>query len=145
MPVRPAGERRCVCAALRMATRSVTQLYDNALRPSGLRATQFHILAQIYGSGGANITELTRALVIDQTTLTRSVALLERAGLVKFAAKKDGRVKFVELTAKGLRNLRKAEPLWAAAQKKMLQSIGSGWTTLNMELDRLARETPTTV
>jgi DNA-binding MarR family transcriptional regulator len=128
-----------------MATRSVTQLYDNALRPSGLRATQFHILAQICGSEGANITELTKALVIDQTTLTRSLALLERAGLVRFAAKKDGRVKFVELTPKGTRCLRKAEPLWAAAQKKMLQSIGSGWATLNMELDRLARETPTTV
>ncbi len=59
-----------------MATRSVTQFYDNALRPSGLRSTQFNILSVIAAAGPATVTQLTKLLAMDQTTVTRSLALL---------------------------------------------------------------------
>src|SRR5216117_954004 len=62
------GLSRCVCNTLRMVTRAVTQLYDDALRPSGLRVTQFSILANIAGKGAANLRQLEDALAIDQTT-----------------------------------------------------------------------------
>src|SRR5678809_107652 len=58
----------CVCNALRMASRAVTQLYDDVLRPSGLRVTQFSILATLAGKGEANLRQLETALAIDQTT-----------------------------------------------------------------------------
>ena len=68
----------CVCNTLRMVSRAVTQLYDDVLRPGGLRVTQFSILAAIARRGEANLKELEVTLAIDQTTLTRSLNLLER-------------------------------------------------------------------
>src|SRR5438874_13751675 len=68
----------CVCSTLRMVSRAVTQLYDDILRPSGLRVTQFSILATIARSGEAHLRQLEAALAIDQTTLTRSLSLLQR-------------------------------------------------------------------
>src|SRR2546428_302631 len=66
----------CVCSTLRMVSRAVTQLYDDILRPSGLRVTQFSILATIARMGEANLRQLEHPLAIDQTTLTRSLGLL---------------------------------------------------------------------
>jgi DNA-binding MarR family transcriptional regulator len=135
------SQQRCVCVTLRKATRCVTQFYDNALRPSGIRATQFHILSEIRAAGEATITELTKLLVIDQTTLTRSVALLERDGLLTSVPKSDGRLKPVRLTKKGEQAIVKAHPLWTAAQKHMIGSIGPrAWALLSAELERLAQE-----
>jgi DNA-binding MarR family transcriptional regulator len=118
----------------------VTQVYDNALRPSGLRSTQFNILAEIHGAGATTITRLAKILIMDQTTLTRNLALLERKGLLKFVPAEDGRVKSAELTKKGLIALVKAQPLWAAAQEKMLRTIGPVWHSLKVELERLAQQ-----
>src|SRR5215472_12570227 len=73
----------CVCSTLRMVSRAVTQLYDDMLRPSGLRVTQFSILAAIARLGAANLKHLERALAIDQTTLTRSLNLLERDRVIE--------------------------------------------------------------
>src|SRR6266699_1049777 len=70
----------CVCSTLRMVSRAVTQLYDDILRPSGLRVTQFSILGAIARLGDANLRQLEHTLAIDQTTLTWSLNLLERGG-----------------------------------------------------------------
>src|SRR5437867_3511900 len=79
----------CVCNTLRMVTRAVTQLYDDVLRTSGLRVTQFSILATIARIDGANLKQLEDALAIDQTTLTRSLNLLERDGVIERASHPD--------------------------------------------------------
>src|SRR5437762_12036306 len=73
----------CVCSTLRMVSRAVTQLYDDILRPSGLRVTQFSILATVGRRDETNLRHLERALAIDQTTLTRSVNLLERDRMIE--------------------------------------------------------------
>src|SRR5689334_20876759 len=75
----------CVCSTLRMVSRAVTQLYDDMLRPSGVRVTQFSILATIARMGEANLKQLEETLAIDQTTLTRSLSLLERDGVIERA------------------------------------------------------------
>src|SRR5215470_1615452 len=130
----------CVCNTLRMVTRVVTQLYDDTLRPSGLRVTQFSILAAIGRTGAANLRQLEDALSIDQTTLTRSLTLLERDGLVERAAHSDGRVKAMRLTAKGRRALQAARPLWAQAQGKVLRELGAtGWADAQRQLTHLHR------
>src|SRR5947209_14739135 len=69
----------CVCNTLRMVSRVVTQLYDDCLRPSGLRVTQFSILAAVARLGEASLKQLEDELANDQTTLTRSLTLLERS------------------------------------------------------------------
>src|SRR5947199_7836566 len=95
----------CVCSTLRMVSRAVTQLYDDLLRPSGLRVTQFSILAAIARMGEANLRQLEHALALDQTTLTRSLNLLERERVIDRAAHPDGRIKAMRLTSKGRRTL----------------------------------------
>src|SRR5881396_2306257 len=128
----------CVCNTLRMVTRAVTQLYDDALRPSGLRVTQFSILANIAGKGAANLRQLEDALAIDQTTLTRSLSLLERDGLIERAPHPDQRIKAMRLTAKGRRALEIARPLWAHAQQKVLREMGTkAWADAQRRLTHL--------
>jgi DNA-binding MarR family transcriptional regulator len=115
----------CVCNTLRMVTRVVTQLYDDCLRPSGLRVTQFSILAAIARLGEASLKQLEAKLAIDQTTLTRSLSLLERSGVIERASHPDRRIKAMRLTVSGRRTLEKARPLWAQAQGKVLRALGT--------------------
>src|SRR5438034_6012680 len=72
----------CVCSTLRMVSRAVTQLYDDILRPSGLRVTQFSILGAIARLGDANLRQLEHMLAIYQTSLTQSLKHLERSGVI---------------------------------------------------------------
>ena len=128
----------CVCNTLRMATRAVTQLYDDALRPSGLRVTQFSMLAAIARLGEASLRQLEEALAIDQTTLTRSLGLLERDGLTERVDNPDRRVKAMRLTAKGRATLATARPLWSLAQDQVLRELGAkGWADARRRLAHL--------
>jgi MarR family transcriptional regulator, organic hydroperoxide resistance regulator len=128
----------CVCNTLRMVTRVVTQLYDDILRPSGLRVTQFSILASIARLGEANLKQLEDALAIDQTTLTRSLNLLARNGVIERASHPDGRIKAMRLTAKGRRALQVARPLWAQAQDKVIRELGTtAWADAERRLRHL--------
>ncbi len=132
--------RACVCATLRKASRAVTQVFDNALRPSGLRATQFNILCEIQGRGETTATQLTKRLIMDQTTLTRSLSLLERDKLIQTVPKPDARLRTVKLTPKGEKTLHAAFPLWAEAQKRIVLALGvEAWALLGADLDRLVK------
>ena len=115
----------CVCNTLRMVTRAVTQLYDETLRPSGLRVTQFSVLAALARMDAANLSQLTDSLALDQTTLTRSLKLLEQAGVIERVPHPDGRIKTMRLTPRGRRALEVARPLWAQAQDKVLRGLGT--------------------
>src|SRR6267143_2336655 len=128
----------CVCNTLRMASRAVTQLYDDDLRPSGLRVTQYSILAMIARTGEANLRQLEDMLAIDQTTLTRSLNLLERDRMIERVPHPDGRIKAMRLTRKGRRVLNVARPLWAQAQDKVLRDLGTrAWDDAQRRLARL--------
>ncbi len=130
----------CVCNTLRMASRAVTQLYDDVLRPSGLRVTQFNILAMIARMGEANLRQLEGTLAIDQTTLTRSLNLLERDRVIERVPHPDGRIKAMRLTSKGRRALETARPLWARAQDKVLRELGTkAWADAQRRLAYLLR------
>ena len=134
----PAVLSPCVCNSLRMATRAVTQLYDDALRPSGLRVTQFSVLAALARVGEASVGELADSLAIDQSTLTRGIALLERDGLAERVPHPDARVKQLRLTARGRAALERARPLWEKAQQIVLRELGpTGWSAARRRLGRL--------
>jgi len=120
----------CLCFNLRKAARAVTQLYDAALEPAGLRATQFSLLAVLDGRDGRDgrdavtITDLARAMVMDRTTLTRNLRPLEKQGLVAIAPGDDRRTREVSLTRRGRRTLTRATPRWRHAQTGMLDALG---------------------
>ena len=130
----------CVCTTLRMVSRAVTQLYDDILRPSGLRVTQFSILGAIARLGAANLRQLEYTLAIDQTTLTRSLNLLERDRVIERVSHPDGRIKAMTLTSKGRKALEAARPLWARAQDKVLRELGTtAWADAKRPLAHLLR------
>lgn len=114
----------CVCGALRTVTRAVTQIYDDAMRPSGLRVTQFGLLSRISRLQPVSAARLVDSLHADQTTLARALKLLEGEGLVRRAAQADRRLKRIELTASGERKLTEARKLWSGAQVRMIALIG---------------------
>src|SRR5580704_3296791 len=90
-PKRTAMRLPCACANLRRADRAVTQFYDAALRPSGLRATQFTLLQALTLSGEISQKQLGELLEIDSTTLTRTLVLLRSKGWLRSAAGTDRR------------------------------------------------------
>jgi DNA-binding MarR family transcriptional regulator len=116
----------CYCLAARKTARSLTRLFEARLRPHGLRATQFSILAALAISGPARISELARALGLDRTTLTRSAALLERNGWVESGQSDDGREHPLRLTQAGRGKVEAAFPAWKEAQEAAGRTLGGG-------------------
>jgi DNA-binding MarR family transcriptional regulator len=115
----------CNCLALRQATRLATQLYDQHLAPSGLRTTQFAILAKLKRLGSMSINALAAELVLDRTTLGRNILPLERDGLIRIEpSATDARSKELRLTRKGAARLGPALKRWAEAQKRFETAYG---------------------
>jgi DNA-binding MarR family transcriptional regulator len=120
---------RCNCAALRKASRRLSQFDDVALSPSGLRSTQYAILVEVErrAHGAATIQELADALVLDQSTLGQNLRPLERDGLLVLAPDpSDRRRRNVKLTRKGVSRLAAARPLWSEAQTRFEDGFGAG-------------------
>lgn len=118
--------QECNCLALRQAARHVTQFYDQSLAPTGLRTTQFSILAKLKGLGPLTINALSRELVMDRTTLGRTMLPLARDGLVAIKdAKSDRRSKELHLTNAGAERLRVAQRKWREAQSRFEAAFGS--------------------
>lgn len=114
----------CTCANLRKAARVVTRAYDAALRPAGLKATQFTLLATLTKRGDAPLTRLADALVMDRTTLTRNLKPLIRKGLIRIEHEEDQRVRKVSLTGAGRRVFEDARRRWEQAQSRIVEGLG---------------------
>lgn len=120
----------CHCLALRQASRTITNAYDAALAPTGLRVTQFSILLTLSARSPMTVNQLAAALVLDRTTLTRNLKPLERDELLATApGEHDGRERLIALTPAGRARLAEAMPPWRAAQKAFERQIGKMKTT----------------
>jgi DNA-binding MarR family transcriptional regulator len=117
--------RTCACYQVRKAARAVTKLYEEVLRPSGLRATQFSLLMATRVLGPVTVVKLAQVTVMDRTTLTRNVQILEKRGLITIKPGEDRREREVALTASGMEVLAQAVPLWAEAQDRVRQGLGA--------------------
>ncbi len=115
----------CNSLALRQAARHVTQFYDQFLAPSGLRSTQYSILARLQRRGPMTINALAAALVMDRTTLSRNILPLQRDGLIAVGAgKADRRSKALSLTAAGIARWRSGLKGWQQAQSRFEAAFG---------------------
>jgi DNA-binding MarR family transcriptional regulator len=115
----------CYCATLRQAARAVTVLYEDMLGGSGLHATQFTALQLLDTAGSLTTTELAEALGVDQTTATRTLALIRKAGLADDTVGNDRRQRHWALSAQGKALLRKLKPRWEAAQAAFEKRLGA--------------------
>jgi DNA-binding MarR family transcriptional regulator len=119
------GIESCNCTTLRAAARRVSQFYDAKLAPSGLRVTQYAILA-LLREGDLTVNELAHRLDLDRTTTGKNMRPLERDRLVAVTASpEDRRRRTIALTPRGAAALRDAAPLWRAAQREFERLNGS--------------------
>jgi DNA-binding MarR family transcriptional regulator len=118
----------CLCFRARRVSRLITRVYDEALRPLGIQATQLTLLNAItmFGDAGATMARLAEVLAMDQTTLSRNQRALVAAGLVSVATlPSDRRVRVATLSAAGRRMVADALPLWEQAHERVVGALGA--------------------
>lgn len=115
----------CACARARRATRVLTAMYDEALRPVRLKITQFSELRNVQRLQPVSISALAKEMALDRSTLGRNLLVLKRRSLVELSGAEDLRERSVQLTPKGAALLRKAIPYWQAAQRKLEARLGA--------------------
>jgi len=117
----------CACANLRRAAHIAAQMYDEELRPSGLRGNQFTLLQALNIAPSISQKQLGQLLGLDSTTLSRTLSHLRRKGWVQSKPGSDRRELKLFLTASGQREFQRALPLWESAQKRLRHALGSHW------------------
>lgn len=121
----PRPDLPCICARVRRTARRVSQIYDRHLASFGLTISQYGILSQVRTGGSPSIGELAARMVMDPTTLTRSLRPLQQRGLVALAAdSQDRRTRRLALTEAGVAALREARLGWTAAQDEVRLALG---------------------
>ena len=126
VPSVPVHRPKCYCSSLRQVSRVMTQLYDQRLKPSGLLTTQFSLLRFIAANRAARTSDLADALLIDNSTLTRTLATLQASEWIAPDATEDRRERRWAITRDGERRLALAIPLWEKAQAELDRRIGAG-------------------
>ena len=124
IPIEASGAP-CTCGRLRRASRALTQLYDDAMAPAGLRVTQFSLLRALARGGPLRISELAARQLLDRTALSRNLDPLVDAGFVDIVRGRDARTREVAITPMGAAALEAAQPHWLAAQRKVANLLGA--------------------
>ena len=109
----------CKCLKMRMASRIATQFYDKKLKPIKIKITQFTILSVIASNNNKTVSSLSSELLMDRTTLTRSLDILIKQKLIKNIKSTDARERIVQLTTQGYVILEQAIPLWKEAEEEI--------------------------
>lgn len=130
--------QNCAMAKTRMAARTVTRVYNQALRPTELRATQFTILVAVAAGEWDSITELADRLALERSTLSRNLKLLEEEGFIEVDSEGQGRARSMHLTERGRAELQEALPRWREAQNTLEERVGpENWEVIRHGLDEL--------
>jgi DNA-binding MarR family transcriptional regulator len=132
----------CLCASFRRASRALTQHYEAALLPLGLRATQFTLLQAFSLAGEVSQGTLGEILAIDSTTLTRTLAIMLRRGWILSRSGDDRRERWLSLSDAGRAEFKRARPHWEKVQRGLQAQLGNKrWN----ELFNLANEVTSAV
>ena len=129
----------CSCNMMRKSARKITQFYENSLREAGIKPTQFSILAALANTGPIQLTQLADRLVLERTSLTRNLNVLERNTWIDIQpGEEDSRQRVVSLTRNGYKQLDHAIPYWQKAQKAIARDMGQDTITgLRRTLDEM--------
>jgi DNA-binding MarR family transcriptional regulator len=121
----------CICGSFRRTARALTQVYEEALRPLGLRATQLTILQVLARAGEVSQGQLGEMLAMDSTSLTRTLAIMARKGWIAEKRGEDRRERRIRLSSAGEAKLKRAMPVWERVQSRLRKKLGKrGWGTL---------------
>src|SRR5947209_7496251 len=128
--------RTCIAVRLRLLNRVVTNFYDDALRPLGLKVSQLNILIVTAKLGLARPAQVCDILQLDASTLSRSVRPMQAHGWLEVVPDEDARAQPFRLTPQGKRLIEKAVPAWEEAQRRASDLLGDEGAAL---LDRAAK------
>ena len=118
--------RECIAVRMRMLNRFITNIYDEALRPLGLKVSQMNILVAAAKMEIARPADVCERLHLDVSTLSRNVERMKARGWFEVVPDEDGRAQPFRLTSEGRRLLHKAAPAWKKAQEKAETFLGDG-------------------
>ena len=127
----------CIAVRLRLLNRVVTNFYDDALRPLGLKVSQLNILIVTAKLGLARPAQICDILQLDTSTLSRNVERMRASGWLEVVADDDARAQPFRLTTAGKRIIEKAVPAWEEAQQQASELLGTEGIAL---LERAARK-----
>ena len=129
--------KSCIAVRLRLLNRVVTNFYDDALRPLGLKVSQLNILIVAAKLGLARPAQVCDILHLDPSTLSRNVERMRAHGWLEVVPEEDARAQPLRLTAQGKRLIEKAVPAWEEAQRRATELLGDEGIAL---LDKAARK-----
>lgn len=131
----------CTCFNMRKAARVVTQLFDDSMRLTGLRGTQFALLVHTCVMGPIALSKLAEAMVTDRTTLARNLELLEKNVLVTVEDGDDRRTRIIAITDDGRKKLAEAFPCWKKTQDEIKEMMGRDeWSAMISLVSRLVNQ-----
>jgi len=140
------GTGYCASLNFRRTSRMVTRIYDAAMQESGVRSTQFAILVGIAKLQPVAMGTLAKVLMLDSSTLTRSLRLLQKEGMIEKSKRGEMRQRFLKLTHSGEKALERSLPLWRTAHATFVATVGEKyWLKLRNELESIAKSTILTV
>ena len=116
--------RQCIAARIRLLSRMVTNIYDSALSPFGVKLNQMSILMVVYLAGQISYEALCRRLKMEKSTASRNIERLKKKGWLAVVSVKDERRKYLKVTAAGEDLLGKVHEAWEEAQKKAAELLG---------------------
>jgi DNA-binding MarR family transcriptional regulator len=120
-----------MCANFRRTARALTQMYEESLRPLGLRATQLTILQALARAGKVSQRQLGEMLAMDSTSLTRTLAIMTRKSWIAERRGEDRRERHIRLSAAGEAKLKRAMPVWEEVQSRLRRKLGKQkWVSL---------------
>jgi DNA-binding MarR family transcriptional regulator len=124
----------CMCGSIRRTSRALTQLYEQTLRPLGLRATQFTILQVLARAGEVSQGQLGEILAMDSTSLTRTLKIMIQQSWVAERPGRDRRERWLRLSRTGEAQMKRALPAWDKIQSRLRREMGEP------AFDKLIRE-----
>jgi DNA-binding MarR family transcriptional regulator len=128
--------QECIAVRVRALNRAVTSLYDDALRPLGLRVGQLNLLVAIARMGTARAGDLCRVLRMDKSTLSRDVEVMRRNSWLDVDESGGGRARPLRLTSAGHELLESALPAWGQAQARAKVLLGDEGASAVLDMAR---------
>jgi DNA-binding MarR family transcriptional regulator len=120
-----------MCGNFRRTSRALTQIYENALRPLGLHATQLTIMQALSRAGEVSQRQLGEMLAMDTTSLTRTLRIMRRHAWITERPGEDRRERLLSLASAGEKKLARVLPIWEKVQARLRGELGEhAWNTL---------------
>jgi len=114
----------CLSVRLRLINRMVGTIYDEALRPHAIKASQLNILVAVSAFGRVTSGQLCRVLHMDTSTFSRALARLKKNRWLQVEPSGDGKILKIEITKAGFKKIEQAYPDWQRAQAKAVETLG---------------------